>query len=65
MRDKNSEFLPDYAVAPGGTITETLEAPGLGHVEVARRAGLDAETMQGVIEGRAPVTAGRPSRSTR
>lgn len=56
MLDQNPEFLPDYAVAPGGTITETLDALGLGHVEVARRAGLDAETMQRVIEGEAPVT---------
>ena len=56
MKDQNSEFLPDYAVAPGGTITETLDALGLGEAEVARRSGLAPEAIHRVIEGRAPVT---------
>ena len=56
MSDQHSEFQPDYAVAPGGTITETLDALGLGEAEVASRAGLARETMHRVIEGRAPIT---------
>lgn len=56
MSDQSAEFLPNYAVAPGGTISETLDALGLSEIEVARRAGLTAETMDRVIKGQSPVT---------
>ena len=65
MSDRRSGFLPNYAVAPGGTISDTLDALGLTQIGVARRAGLTAEAMDRVIKGQAPVTPASRSRPRR
>lgn len=49
-------FEPDYAVAPGRTLQETLEALGMGQRELALRTGLSAKHLNLIIKGKAPIT---------
>jgi len=51
-----NQFVPDYAVRPGETLLETIEALGLSQVEVAERIGQPRQTVQRIIQGQAPVT---------
>ncbi len=48
--------MPDYAVRPGETLLETIEALGLSQVELAERTGQPRQTVQRIIQGQAPVT---------
>ncbi len=38
-RPVENQFMPDYAVRPGETLGETIEALGLSQVELAERTG--------------------------
>jgi len=49
-------YEPDYAVAPGEIILETIEALGMTQRELAIRTGLSAKTINLVIHGQEPVT---------
>ena len=51
-----NQFVPDYAVRPGETLLETIEALGLSQVELAERIGQSRQTVQRIIQGQAPVT---------
>ena len=55
-RSHDHEFRPDYAVHPGETLRETLEAEGLTQAELARRTGLSRKTINGIVNGRESVT---------
>lgn len=46
----------DYAVAPGETLRETLEALGMSQRELADRTGLSEKTVSQIINGVAPLT---------
>jgi addiction module HigA family antidote len=48
---------PDYAVAPGETLAETIETLGMDQRELARRTGLHEHTLSQIINGHAAITA--------
>ena len=51
-------FSPDYAVAPGETLREVIEAKGISQTDLAIRTGLADKTisqiMNGVARNRSP-----------
>ncbi len=49
-------YEPDYAVRPGETLQETIDALGIDQRELAARAGLSAKHVNQVIKGVAPIT---------
>lgn len=49
-------FLPDYAVPPGETLLETLEAIGISQAELAKRTGRPEKTINEIINGKAAIT---------
>lgn len=46
----------EYAVPPGETLEETLEALEMSQAELARRTGLTPKTINQIIKGTAPIT---------
>ncbi|RKY06655.1 MAG: addiction module antidote protein, HigA family [Planctomycetota bacterium] len=52
-----NQFVPDYAVAPGDILEETLESLRLSKSEFAKRAGLSSKTVSLIVSGQAPVTS--------
>ncbi len=51
-------FDPDYAVRPGGTLSETLEALGMTQAELARRADLTTKHVSQIVTGDASISPG-------
>ncbi|MDA1015604.1 MAG: helix-turn-helix domain-containing protein [Planctomycetota bacterium] len=49
-------FTPDYAIAPGATLAETLAAKGMSQTELAARTGLTEKTISQIINGVAPIS---------
>ena len=49
-------YEPDYAVVPGETLQETIEALGIDQRELAARSGLSAKHVNQIIKGVAPIT---------
>jgi addiction module HigA family antidote len=49
-------YEPDYAVPPGLTLQETIDAQGIDQRELAVRSGLSAKHINQVIKGVAPIT---------
>jgi HTH-type transcriptional regulator / antitoxin HigA len=49
-------FEPDFAVAPGRTLLETIGALGIDQNELAERTGLTPKTVNLIIKGKAPLT---------
>lgn len=52
-------FRPNYAVPPGETLRETIEALGMTQAELAQRTGCAKETINEIIEGKAAITSER------
>ena len=55
-------FDPDYVVAPGTTLKESIDAKGISQTQLAQRAGLTEKTISQIINGIAPIsydTAGK------
>src|SRR4030042_6152941 len=55
-------FDPDYAVAPGATLKEAIDAQGISQTQLAQRPGLAEKTISQIINGIAPIsydTAGK------
>ena len=50
-------FEPDYAVAPGETLAETLASLGMSQAELALRTGLTNVSVNRIIKGEQPITA--------
>ena len=46
------KFNPDYTVAPGETLLETLESLGMKQAELAERTGLSTKHINGIIKGK-------------
>jgi HTH-type transcriptional regulator/antitoxin HigA len=42
---------PDYAVAPGGVLQDTIDALGMSRADLAARTGLSKRTINQVIRG--------------
>ena len=50
-------FQPDYAVPPGATLEETMEALGFTQRDFARRLGLTVQSLNRIFKGEQPITA--------
>ncbi|MFZ2632839.1 MAG: ImmA/IrrE family metallo-endopeptidase [Desulfosalsimonadaceae bacterium] len=53
---KRYEFEPDYAIAPGETLKETMESLDMGQKELAVRTGLTVQTLNRVMKGDQPIS---------
>lgn len=49
-------YEPDFAVPPGDTLAELLEATDMSQAELARRMGRPLKTVNEIIQGRAAIT---------
>lgn len=56
VQEKRLGFHPDYAVAPGETLKETVEALGIDQKDLARRTGLSEKHISQIMTGHASVT---------
>ena len=55
-KDKKNQFVPDYAIPPGETLLETLDAIGMSQAELAERTGRPKKTINEIIKGKAAIT---------
>jgi len=55
-KSKGLSYRPDYAVPPGHTLKETLEALGMDQRDLATRTGLSPKHVNQMIQGVAPIT---------
>jgi HTH-type transcriptional regulator/antitoxin HigA len=55
-KDIKNQFMPDYAVPPGETLLETIEAIGMSQAELAERTGRPKKTINEIIKGKAAIT---------
>jgi|CXWL01.1.fsa_nt_gi plasmid maintenance system antidote protein VapI len=53
---KRHAFEPDYAVAPGRTLQETIDTLGMAQRDLAIRTGLSTKHINQIIQGIAPIT---------
>lgn len=51
-----NQFVPDYAVPPGETLSDTLEALGMTQAELSERTGRPKKTINEIIKGKAPIS---------
>lgn len=56
MSKKQNQFLPDYAVPPGETLLETIEALGMSQADLAGRTGRPRKTINEIIKGKTAIT---------
>jgi len=49
-------YSPDYAVAPGETLLETIQAIGMNQAELAARTGRPLKTINEIIKGKEAIT---------
>lgn len=49
-------YEPDYAIAPGETLLETIDELGMSQKELALRTGLTAQSINRIIRGTQPIT---------
>jgi len=54
----HTAYSPNYVSPPGETLAEVLEDRGMSQAELARRTGLAKKTINEIIKGKAPLTAG-------
>lgn len=48
---------PNYTIAPGETLRETLEAIGMSQAELAKRSGHPKKRINEIIAGKTAITA--------
>lgn len=53
---KRYVFEPEYAVPPGQTLQETIDALGMVQRDLATRAGLSSKHINQIIQGIAPIS---------
>jgi len=53
---KGNEYSPDYAVAPGETLADTIQALGMTQAELAARTGRPVKTISEIINGKEAIT---------
>jgi len=56
MRRGDNQFKPDYAVLPGDTLKETIDALGMSQTDLAERTGRPVKTINEIIQGKAGIT---------
>lgn len=57
VKMNNISCLSNYAIPPGETLRETLQAIGMTQVELAERTGRPKKTINEIISGKAAITA--------
>ncbi|HEY91187.1 MAG TPA: HigA family addiction module antidote protein [Dehalococcoidia bacterium] len=50
------QYEPDYAIAPGEILEDTLQSRGMQKIDLAERCGLSAKQMSLIVSGKAPIT---------
>jgi len=53
---KTFAFRPDYAIAPGATLLETIQSFGLSQAELAKRTGRPLKTINEIIKAKTAIT---------
>ena len=53
---RKHSFEPDYAVPPGASVKETMEALGMTQRELADRTGLTVQTLNRIFKGEQPIS---------
>lgn len=56
MAELDLTYQPDYAVAPAGTLRDTLGALGLSQSDLAARTGLSLKHINQIAQGLAPIS---------
>lgn len=56
MSNRRYAYTPDYAVAPGATLQETIDSLGMTQRELAVRTGMAPKTINEIIKGKAALT---------
>lgn len=57
MGDKREYgYSPDYSVAPGETLLETIAVLGMKRDELAARTGEPLKTINGIMQGKESIT---------
>ncbi len=56
MNRLRNRYVPDYAVPPGETLRETLEAISMSQADLADRTGRPKKTINGIIMGKVALT---------
>lgn len=51
-----NQFVPDYAIPPGETLSDTLEVLGMTQAELSERTGRPKKTINEIIKGKAPIS---------
>lgn len=51
-----NQFIPNYAIPPGETLLDTIEALGMSQAELSDRTGRPKKTINEIIKGKAPIT---------
>ena len=54
---KSTSCQPNYVIAPGETLRETLETIGMTQAELAERTGRPKKTINEIITGKAAIRA--------
>ena len=54
--EQNEIFLPDYAIPPGETLLETIEALDMNQKELAVRIGISEKHIVDIVKGKGPIT---------
>tara|TARA_B100000959_G_C14993875_1_gene629239 strand:+ start:5979 stop:7058 length:1080 start_codon:yes stop_codon:yes gene_type:complete len=53
---KEYRFDPDYAIAPGETLKETMESMDMSQKELSVRTGLTVQSLNRIFKGEQPIT---------
>ena len=56
MKKKQNSFSPNYAIPPGETLRETLNALGMTQAELGRRTGQSQKDVRDFIRGKALIS---------
>ena len=56
MESAGLKYLPDYAVPPGETLRDTIQAMGMSQADLSRRTGLSAKHINQIVQGTAPIS---------
>ena len=53
---KKYGFDPDYAIPPGETLKELMGSLEMSQIELSKRTGLTAQSINRIIKGEQPIT---------
>lgn len=54
--NQSNHYEPDFATAPGDTLSDKLEEMGMTQTDLAQRLGLTPKHVNGIISGKEPIT---------